>query len=89
MNEQVHSVDIAIVGSGAGGMTAALAAHEAIAAMRARQQGEYDRLQSLAQVNPNIRQREIEHIATTTEALAEAMARAEWRLDAIRLALTI
>ena len=29
MNEQVHSVDIAIVGSGAGGMTAALAAHEA------------------------------------------------------------
>ena len=29
MNEQVHSVDIAVVGSGAGGMTAALAAHEA------------------------------------------------------------
>lgn len=29
MNEQVHSVDIAIVGSGAGGMTAALAVHEA------------------------------------------------------------
>src|SRR5690606_6327921 len=61
----------------------------AVAAMERSQAAALERLTELARVNPNIRQDEIDYIAQTTEALRAAMARAEWRLDALRVAITV
>ncbi|MBB6523331.1 RNA polymerase-associated protein RapA [Pseudoteredinibacter isoporae] len=49
---------------------------------------EIERLQALAQVNPNIRQEEVEHLITKRDAIREAIASAQLNLDAIRIALT-
>jgi ATP-dependent helicase HepA len=61
----------------------------AIAAMEQQQQQELQRLVALARVNPNIRQDEINHIIETTAALKGYMSTAEWRLDALRVAISV
>ncbi len=61
----------------------------AIAEMERYQQAERDRLVALAQVNPNIRREEIDYIEQTTDALRRYIAKAEWRLDALRVAVTV
>jgi ATP-dependent helicase HepA len=61
----------------------------ALAAMEKEQRRELDRLQSLARVNPNIRRQEIDHVREVTAALRAAMANAEWRLDALRVVITL
>jgi len=61
----------------------------AIAAMEQSQNRELQRLMALAQVNPNIRQDEIDHIVATTAALKHHMEKAEWRLDSLRVAITV
>lgn len=49
---------------------------------------EIERLQALAQVNPNIRQEEVEHLIEKRELIRESIANAQLNLDAIRIALT-
>lgn len=61
----------------------------AIASMEQTQNRELQRLTALAQVNPNIRQDEIDHIVGTTAALKHYMEKAEWRLDSLRVAITV
>jgi len=61
----------------------------AVARMEKYQRGEQERLQSLAKVNPNIRQDEIDYVTETTKALQQALSKAEWRLDSLRVAITV
>lgn len=49
---------------------------------------ELERLQALAQVNPNIRQEEIEHLINQRDLITTAIGDAQLQLDAIRVALT-
>jgi len=49
---------------------------------------EIERLQALAQVNPNIRQEEVEHLIQKRALICEAIGTAKLNLDAIRIALT-
>ena len=56
--------------------------------MEESQRRDLQRLQALAEVNPNIRQEELDHVVATTESLREALAHASWRLDAVRVAIT-
>ena len=62
---------------------------QAVAVMRATQGRELERLQALARVNPAVRQAEIDHLVATTEALDDYLRKAEWRLDALRVAITV
>ena len=62
---------------------------KAIDKMQRQQTQELQRLQSLAQVNPNIRQQEIDYIADTSEQLELYLAAAELRLDSLRVAVTV
>ncbi|MCK9563267.1 MAG: RNA polymerase-associated protein RapA [Bacteroidales bacterium] len=62
---------------------------QAIAAMTAAQGRELERLRALARVNPAVRQAEIDHVVATTEALDGYLRKAEWRLDALRVAVTV
>ena len=52
-------------------------------------QGERERLEALARVNPNIRQDEIDHFNATTDTLRHHLEKAEWRLDSLRVAVTV
>lgn len=55
--------------------------------MQDLQQAEMKRLQALAQVNPNIRQDEIDHLVTETEELQHHLASAHLKLEALRVAV--
>ena len=61
----------------------------AVADMERAQALELSRLKAMAKVNPNVRSDEIDHVIETTAALRNALSRAEWRLDAIRVAVTV
>ena len=61
----------------------------AIHAMTRVRQGERERLEALARVNPNIRQDEIDHFNATTDTLRHHLEKAEWRLDSLRVAVTV
>ncbi|MAT52291.1 MAG: RNA polymerase-associated protein RapA [Porticoccaceae bacterium] len=61
----------------------------AVADMERAQALELSRLRAMAKVNPNVRSDEIDHVIETTAALRNALSRAEWRLDAIRVAVTV
>jgi len=60
---------------------------DAIARMEKSQSFEIQRLTALAEVNPNIRQDEIEYLATVTDSLHSYLGSASLKLDAIRVAL--
>ncbi len=49
---------------------------------------EIERLKALAQVNPNIRQQEIDYLEQSKQVLAEAINNAQLKLDAVRVAIT-
>lgn len=51
------------------------------------QQSELKRLQALAEVNPNIRQDEIDHLVTETDELQHYLASAHLKLEALRVAV--
>jgi ATP-dependent helicase HepA len=55
--------------------------------MQTLQQAEIRRLRALAEVNPNIRQEEIDHLLTETEALQHYLASAHLKLEALRVAV--
>jgi ATP-dependent helicase HepA len=59
----------------------------AVASMRASQLVEWERLQALAAVNPNIRQLELMHAKGAAERLEPYLAGAQLRLDALRVAM--
>jgi ATP-dependent helicase HepA len=59
----------------------------AVAFMRAIQQAEWERLQALASVNPNIRPLELAHARGAAERLEPYLAGAQLRLDALRVAM--
>ena len=61
----------------------------ALEKMQQLQNRELQRLQALAQVNPNIRREEVEHIEETGEQLAGYLEAAELRLDSLRVAITV
>jgi ATP-dependent helicase HepA len=56
-------------------------------AMQTLQQAELKRLRALAEVNPNIRGEEIEHLVEETAQLEHYLAAAQIRLDAVRVAV--
>ena len=58
---------------------------EAHAAMQQFHDREIARLTRLARVNPNVRQQEIDHLADARAELAEAIAAADIRLEAVRI----
>ena len=53
--------------------------------MQSLQQSELQRLRALAEVNPNIRQEEIDHLETETCDLQHYLATANLKLDALRI----
>jgi ATP-dependent helicase HepA len=55
--------------------------------MQDLQQSELERLQTLARVNPNIRQQEIDHILAQTSDCQDYLASAHIRLEALRVAV--
>ena len=55
--------------------------------MQNLQQSELKRLQSLAQVNPNIRQEEIDHMLEQSNELQHFLNSASSSLDALRVAI--
>jgi ATP-dependent helicase HepA len=59
----------------------------AVTTMRARQQVEWERLQALAVINPNIRQVELMHAKGAAERLEPYLGGAQLRLDALRVAM--
>ncbi|MDM3869886.1 RNA polymerase-associated protein RapA [Porticoccus sp. W117] len=61
----------------------------ALEKMQRLQKRELQRLQALAEANPNIRQEEIEHIRDTSEQLAGYLEAAELRLDSLRVVVTV
>lgn len=62
---------------------------EALEKMRTQQQGELQRLEALAQVNPNIRQQEIDLLREETQALAGYLETAQLKLDALRVVVAV
>jgi ATP-dependent helicase HepA len=60
---------------------------QAKAAMQAEAKEDIERLRNLADVNPNIRQDEVEQLEQTATALASYLDNARLKLDAIRVAL--
>jgi ATP-dependent helicase HepA len=67
------------------GETAAALREEAAARMRGELDGEIERLRDLARRSPAVRRAEIEALEAERDALAEALANARLRLDALRL----
>ena len=61
----------------------------AMTQMTHEQQVELNRLTALAEVNPNIRQDEIEHLKSNTELLAHYLESAQLKLDALRVIITV
>jgi ATP-dependent helicase HepA len=59
----------------------------AMTSMRARQQVEWERLQALAAINPNIRQVELMNAKGAAERLEPYLGGAQLRLDALRVAM--
>lgn len=59
----------------------------AITQMNHDQQVELQRLTALAEVNPNIRQDEIEHLQSSTESLAHYLENALLKLDSLRVVI--
>jgi ATP-dependent helicase HepA len=59
----------------------------AVASMRAMQQVEWERLQALSEVNPNIRQEELTHARGVADRLEPYLRGAQMRLDAIRVVM--
>ena len=57
--------------------------------MTHKQQVELNRLTALAEVNPNIRQDEIEHLKSNTELLAHYLQNAQLKLDSLRVIITV
>lgn len=60
---------------------------EALARMQDERAAGLERLQALAQVNPNVRTQEIEQYQRDTEVLEERLAAAALQLDAVRVAI--
>ncbi|WP_438971652.1 RNA polymerase-associated protein RapA [Methylophaga sp.] len=60
---------------------------QALEKMHAELESEQHRLQALAQVNPAIRQQEIEFLVNRRNHLADSIQSAELRLDAVRVAI--
>ncbi|KGM06789.1 RNA polymerase associated protein RapA [Methylophaga thiooxydans] len=60
---------------------------QALDAMHAELEAEQQRLQALAEVNPTIRQQEIDFLAQRRAQLADSIQSAELRLDAVRVAI--
>jgi len=56
--------------------------------MRIKQTAELERLVSLAKVNQNIRQEEIDYLEATATRVDEFMQHAQLKLDAIRVAVS-
>ena len=56
--------------------------------MRVKQTAELERLQSLAKVNPSIRQEEIDYLEATATRVDEFMQHAQLKLDAVRVAIS-
>jgi ATP-dependent helicase HepA len=61
----------------------------AITHMNHDQQVELQRLTALAEVNPNIRQDEIEHLQSSTESLAHYLENAQLKLDSLRVVIAV
>lgn len=61
----------------------------AITQMNHDQQVELQRLTALAEVNPNIRQDEIEHLQSSTESLAHYLENALLKLDSLRVVIAV
>lgn len=55
--------------------------------MRRMQNSELQRLQALAEVNPNIRSQEIDHLVQETRELEACLGHAQIKLDALRIAV--
>ena len=53
------------------------------------QQMELQRLTALADVNPNIRQDEIEYLQSSTALLAQYLGNAQLKLDSLRVVITV
>ncbi len=62
---------------------------QATEAMQREYREEIERMQALAEVNPNIRQDEIEHLQSVSADARGYIERARLKLDAIRVALTV
>ena len=60
---------------------------QALERMHAEQSAEYQRLKELAAVNPGIHPQELEALAARREQMADALSRAELKLDAVRVIL--
>jgi ATP-dependent helicase HepA len=58
---------------------------EATIVMQTVQQCELQRLKALAEVNPNIRQEEIDHLVEETDELQHYLASTHLKLEALRL----
>lgn len=61
----------------------------ALTQMNHDQQMELQRLTALADVNPNIRQVEIEHLQSSTESLAHYLEHAQLKLDSLRVVIAV
>ena len=61
----------------------------AMTQMNHDQQVELQRLTALAEVNPNIRQDEIEHLQSSTESLAHYLENAQLKLDSLRVVIAV
>ena len=55
--------------------------------MQQLQTSELQRLQALAQVNPNIRQEEIDHLLAETDGLQHYLASTHLKLEALQIAV--
>ena len=56
--------------------------------MRAELDNELARMRALAEVNPAVREDEVEHLEDLRAALAEALGELRLQLDAVRLVFT-
>ncbi|MGS2723312.1 RNA polymerase-associated protein RapA [Porticoccus sp. GXU_MW_L64] len=83
INELIEQAQT-LAGKQQGGLVAA-----ALEKMQRQQNQELQRLQALAEANPNIRQEEIGHIRDTSEQLCTYLEAAELRLDSLRVAITV
>jgi ATP-dependent helicase HepA len=61
----------------------------AMTQMNHDKQVELQRLTALAEVNPNIRQDEIEHLQSSTESLAHYLENAQLKLDSLRVVIAV
>jgi ATP-dependent helicase HepA len=61
----------------------------ALRQMNHDQQVELQRLTALAEVNPNIRQDEIEYLQSSTESLAHYLEQAQLKLDSLRVVIAV